>query len=62
MNNSKCHNIHIWKQCEKEMKLKAHDDIIINVDDDKYIGDIVSKDGKNMENIKSRVGKGISAI
>lgn len=37
--------------------MKAHDVIILNVNNDKYLGDIVSLDGSNAKNIKSRIGK-----
>ena len=35
---------------------------MLNVESDKYVGDIVSKDGTNTKNIKSRIGRGIGAI
>ena len=62
LNQIKCHNIHVGKKEENCVTLKAHDDILLNVDSDKYVGDIISKDGKNKKNIKSRIGKGIGAI
>ena len=62
LNESKCHNIHVGKNQDNCVKLKAHEDILLNVDSDKYVGDIVSKDGKNTKNIKSRIGKGIGQI
>ena len=34
----------------------------MNVDKSKYVGDIISKDGKNTETIKARVGRGIGII
>ena len=55
-------SITIGKTCEKTVQLKAHESDINNIYSDKYVGDIVSKDGKNDKNIKSRVGKGIGAI
>ena len=36
--------------------------MLLNVESDKYVGDIVSKDGTNSKNIKSRIGRGIGAI
>ena len=38
---------------EKEMETK---------ESEKYLGDVISKDGKNIKNIKSRVSKGIGVI
>ena len=29
---------------------------------DKYLGDVISKDGRNMKNIKARVGKGTGIV
>ena len=62
LNQIKCHNIHVGNKEENCVTLKAHEEILLNVDSDKYVGDIISKDGKNIKNIKSRIGKGIGTI
>ena len=62
LNQQKCHNIHVGKKTEYCSILKAHDDLMLNVDDDKYVGDLVSKDGKNTKNIKKRASRGIGTI
>ena len=35
---------------------------IEEVTEEKYLGDVISKDGKNTKNIKSRVNKGMGSI
>ena len=31
-------------------------------EEDKYLGDVISKDGKNMKNIKARIAKGTGIV
>ena len=40
-------------------ELKTHDEIMIRANEDKYIGDILSNDGKINKTIKARTMKGI---
>ena len=37
LNQNKCHNIHAGKNSEDCVKLKAHEDILLNVESDKYV-------------------------
>ena len=62
LNQDKCHNIHVGNKPGHCPKIKAHEEIILNVDEDKYVGDIITKDGKNAKNIKARSGRGIGVI
>ena len=62
LNKDKCHQLHIGKSNENCPKLKAHQDEMIRVCKDKYLGDIVSSSGKNDENIKVKISNGIGAI
>ena len=43
-------------------ELKVFGTILEQVKDDIYLGDIVSHDGSNQKNIKSRIGKGLGII
>ena len=40
----------------------AGEEIIDETDSEKYLGDIISNDGKNMKNIKARVNKGTGIV
>ena len=59
---TKCHKLHIGSKHEACMDLKVHGTIMKDVKTDTYLGDILSSDGKNTENIKSRVAKGLGII
>ena len=39
--------------------LKVHGTVMQEVTEETYLGDIISNDGKNNKNIKSRISKGI---
>ena len=64
----KCHPLYVDNWEEKENKNELGKDIIEDIcvgkvcmeeaDEEKYLGDIVSKDGRNLKNIKTRVNKG----
>ena len=62
LNGKKCHQIHVGNPDINCPKLKAHQNEILRVKQDKYLGDIVSFDGKNENNIKSKAASGIGAI
>ena len=59
---TKCHWLHIGKPQINCSIPKIHDENMEEVSEDTYLGDIVSNDGKNTKNIKSRVSKGIGII
>ena len=65
----KCHPLYVDSWEEKEIKNEESgkvdiDDVCLGEemmeekDDEKYLGDIISKDGRNLKNIQSRVNKG----
>ena len=56
--SSKCHKLHIGRVTRDCPALKVHGTEMLEVKDDKYLGDILSSDGKNTKNIK---GVGIMA-
>ena len=56
---TKCHKIHIGRKNENCPTLKVHGTIMPEVTEDVYLGDILSCDGKNTKNIKSRISKGV---
>ena len=58
-NGSKCHQIHAGRPSNLCPLLRAHTTDIEIVTDEKYIGDIVSCDGKHNKNIASLRSKGI---
>ena len=59
---SKCHKIHVGKENLLCPELKVHGTIMGQVKEDTYLGDIVSHDGSNQKNVKSRIGKGLGII
>ena len=42
--------------------LKVHDTTMENVQEDTYLGDVISCDGRNTKNIKKRISKGLGII
>ena len=61
-NADKCHKMHVGKENSNCPSHKAHEKEIDIVIKEKYVGDVVSKSGKNDENIKARIGKLIGVI
>ena len=59
---SKCHKMHIGKENILCPDLKVHGTKMGQVKEDVYLGDVISQDGSNTKNIKSRVGKGLGKI
>ena len=59
---SKCHKIHIGKDNPLCPDLKVHGTKMGQVNHDTYLGDIVSHDGSNKLNVRSRIGKGLGKI
>jgi hypothetical protein len=62
LNGPKCHKLHIGKASKFCPVLKAHKENISNVSSEKYVGDVVSTDGKHTANVKSRRSKGIGVV
>ena len=69
--NYKCHQIYVdkWDEVHDLSKddTKTQDVLLGKVlmeesNEEKYLGDLISKDGKNINNIKSRVNKGKMVI
>ena len=59
LNPKKCHKMHIGKEDKSCPDLKAHEENMEGTTEEKYIGDIISKDGKNRKNIKSRTSRSV---
>ena len=59
---SKCHKLHIGKQSRDCPVLKVHGTVMKEIKDDRYLGDILSSDGKNTKHIKDRISKGVGII
>ena len=62
LNKDKCHQIHIGKPNDLCPRLKVHDNEMIKVCKDKYLGDIISNNGNNDENIRSKISNGMGAM
>ena len=69
----KCQSLYVDKWEEKEVedcesgKIRIEDicegeDAMEEKSDEKYLGDVISKDGRNLKNIQSRVGKGTGIV
>ena len=59
---SKCHSLHIGKPSKWCPTMKVHGKEADRVSEALYLGDIVSEDGRNTKNIKSRVSKGMGIV
>ena len=59
---SKCVKLHIGKDRGLCPSLTVHGTKMPQVYEESYLGDILSSDGKNSKNIKSRISKGIGII
>ena len=59
---SKCNKIHIGRNQNSCSVLKVHGTEMKSVDFDTYLGDIISKDGKNTRNVQNRIAKGVGKI
>ena len=64
LNEKKCHQIHIGKsQTQIDCTvLSLHQEIVIKTEKDKYLGDILSSNGKNTANIKARTSIGLGIM
>ena len=58
-NGPKCHQLHAGKPSNLCPVIKAHNTEIEITAEERYVGDIVSSDGKHHKNIVSRRSKGI---
>jgi hypothetical protein len=59
---SKCHSLHIGKQNGNCPPMKVHGHVTDRVSEAVYLGHILSADGKNTHNIRSRVSKGMGIV
>ena len=59
---SKCHKKHIGRKHGVCPTLKVHGTIMQEVEEETYLGDIISSDGRNSKNIKDRISKGVGII
>ena len=59
---SKCNVMHVGKVSDICPKLEVHGTVMQKITHDKYLGDIVSSNGKNDLNIQSRVNKGLGNV
>ena len=61
-NGGKCHSVHSGKQNKSCSVLKAHRTEMEVVKEEKYVGDIITGDGKHTKNIMARRSKGIGIV
>ena len=59
---SKCHKMHVGSSENRCPSLTVHDTLMSSVEEHKYLGDVISADGKNTKNVASRISKGIGII
>ena len=55
---SKCHKLHVGRSNTLCPELRVHGSPMECVQSDTYLGDVISSDGSNTENIKMRISKG----
>ena len=62
-NEGKCHQLHIKDSNNNDCPtIKVHDKFMMKSTKDKYLGDVITNDGKNHENIKHRALKGVGIV
>ena len=59
---SKCNVMHVGPRSVICPQLQVHGTTMQNISHDRYLGDIVSADGRNDHNISSRVSKGLGLV
>ena len=59
---SKCHKMHVGKENLLCPELKVHGTKMGQVNECRYLGDIVSNNGSNLKNVRDRAGKGLGII
>ena len=59
---SKCHTMHIGKESQVCPDMKIHGVKADRVSQAEYLGDIISNDGSNTQNVKNRVSKGMGLV
>ena len=59
---NKCHKLHIGEELRKCPDLKVHNDEMKAVEKDKYLGDILTENGNQKENIENRRSKGFGIV
>ena len=62
LNENKCVRVQTVKKSDFCPELQAHGENMKNVEETKYIGDIVHSNGRNTRNVESRYGVGMSVI
>ena len=60
--SSKCLRMHVGQRLKPCPPLKVHDQLMSNVSEITYLGDIVSADGRNAKNILNRSQKGTGLL
>ena len=62
LNQRKCQIIHVSKRQISCQELRVQGETMARVDFDTYLGDIITKDGKNTKNIDRKVSKGLGIV
>ena len=55
LNANKCHKMHLGGNDRNCPEVHVHDEAVKDVEQDKYLGDVISKDGKIDKNISARI-------
>ena len=62
LSKKKSHNVHIGKQTKDCPSLKVYGEKMENSNQERYLGDVVDKSGKNRPNIEARKAKGFGIL
>ena len=62
LGHSKCFQMHIGNEKSNCPNLKVHSKDMLTANSERYLGDILSTDGKIEENLKKRQSKGIGIV
>ena len=60
--DSKCYQIHVGKENSFCPELQVHGEKMEKISSEKYLGDILSSENKNEENISRKISKGMGIM
>ena len=58
----KCFKIYVGSKKSSCRELKVHDSVMTDAEEIEYLGEIISSDGKNTKNVKTKISKGMGLV
>ena len=62
LSTKKCTRIHVGKKCNECEKLYVHQEVMVDSDEVKYLGDILHKNGKIKATVARRINQGYARV